>query len=235
MLPLPEASDRRRASATDTAHDPRPRKTRTITNTVHPDPARSPARSGLGPRPSPTVVFVRVIVRVAVGVVVFVEVVVVRGNSRRVVGARRPWIVVRRRRSWPCSPCVRLYPTVVPDCGADSPALAEARRRTILGDAEFVAAEGLRKSMDRLRDDDLFARLTRYLDFENADKTSNHVERENREFRNRQNSHYRMRSLQSLCALLELLTTRHPKPAQPAKLRRRPPDTVVHEEVRRAA
>ena len=53
----------------------------------------------------------------------------------------------------------------------------------------------------RLADDDLFRRLTAYLDFENAEKTSNHVERENREFRKRQKSHYRLRSLESICAL----------------------------------
>lgn len=46
-----------------------------------------------------------------------------------------------------------------------------------------------------LADDDLFHRLTRYLDFEGAKKTSDHVERENREFRKRQKSHYRLRSL----------------------------------------
>ena len=61
--------------------------------------------------------------------------------------------------------------------------------------------------------------MTRYIDFENADKTSNHVERENREFRKRQKSHYRMRSRASLRALLELLTARRPVPPEPVRLR----------------
>jgi hypothetical protein len=103
----------------------------------------------------------------------------------------------------------------------DSHGLAEERRRAILDDAEFQAFAGLAQSLGRLGDDDLFARLTRYLDFENADKTSNHVERENREFRKRQRTHYRMRSRRSLCALAEFLRVRRPVPAVPTKLRRR--------------
>jgi len=100
----------------------------------------------------------------------------------------------------------------------DSHALAEERRQAILGDAEFPALEALAKPLARFVDDDLFARLTRYLDFENADKTSNHVERENRELRKRQRVHYRMRSRRSLCALAELLSVRRPIPAVPIRL-----------------
>jgi hypothetical protein len=97
----------------------------------------------------------------------------------------------------------------------DSHDLAEERRQAILNDAEFRALEALAKPLARFGDDDLFARLTRYLDFENADKTSNHVERENRELRKRQKTHYRMRSRRSLCALAELLSVRRPIPAVP--------------------
>jgi hypothetical protein len=103
----------------------------------------------------------------------------------------------------------------------DSHGLAEERRQAILNDGEFCALEALAKPLGRLRDDDLFARLTRYLDFENADKTSNHVERENRELRKRQRTHYRMRSRRSLCALAELLNVRRPIPAAPRRLRGR--------------
>lgn len=104
-----------------------------------------------------------------------------------------------------------------------TPALAQERREAILADPQFATTPGIEKILGWLADDDLFARLTRYLDFENAEKTSNHVERENREFRKRQKSHYRIRSLASMCALLDLLSTRRPVPAQPRKLRRRPP------------
>lgn len=116
----------------------------------------------------------------------------------------------------------------------DTPELAEQRRQAILGDAAFVDCEGLAKVMKRLADDDLFERLTRHLDFENAEKTSNHVERENREFRRRQKTHYRIRSLESLCALLDLLATRRPQPEPDRRRRlrrRRPTDPQQQQEV----
>jgi len=114
-------------------------------------------------------------------------------------------------------------------------AQSEQRRQNILLCCEFNDLQGLEKSLKRLRDDDLFTRLTRYLDFENADKTSNHPERENRIFRKRQKIHYRLRSFRSLIALLNLLTVRNPMPEQPTRLRRKPPDHVVAKEVCRAA
>jgi hypothetical protein len=100
---------------------------------------------------------------------------------------------------------------------------AEAKRRAILDDAEFMAAGFLKDAVKLLADDDLFHRLTRYLDFDCAEKTSNHVERENREFRKRQKNHYRLRSLTSLCSLLDLLTTRRPITETPRRLRRKDP------------
>jgi hypothetical protein len=103
----------------------------------------------------------------------------------------------------------------------DSHDLAEERRQAILADAEFCALTSLQPVLGNLRDDDLFARLTRYLAFDNADKTSNHVERENREFRKRQRSHYRLRSLASLCAFLDLLLVRRDPPNEPRSLRKR--------------
>jgi len=103
----------------------------------------------------------------------------------------------------------------------DSHEIATQRRDAILNDAELLALKALAKPLARVRDDDLFARLTRYLDFENADKTSNHVERENRELRKRQKGHYRMRSRESLLALLTLLSVRRPVPTMPRKLLRK--------------
>jgi len=117
----------------------------------------------------------------------------------------------------------------------DSHELAEQRRKAILDDHEFNAVEALAKPLERLRDDDLFERLTRYLDFDNADKTSNHVERENREIRKRQKAHYRFRSLESLCALLQLLTVRKPVPGKPTKLVPSACSQASDEEVRQAA
>lgn len=64
---------------------------------------------------------------------------------------------------------------------AVSAAIAEARRRAILTDVDFQATPGLAWGVSHLADDDLFARLTRHLAFENAEKTINHVEREHEE------------------------------------------------------
>lgn len=102
-------------------------------------------------------------------------------------------------------------------------ALAEVRRRAILDDAEFQTTPGLEKGLGHLRDDDLFARLTRYLAFENAEKTSNHVERENREYRKRQKGCYRLRSLRSILALASLLRDRIRPRRVVTLLQRRPP------------
>ncbi len=83
--------------------------------------------------------------------------------------------------------------------------------------------------LGHLKDDDLFARLTRYLAFENAEKTSNHVERENREYRKRQKGCYRLRSLRSIRALASLLRDR-PRPRRVVTvLRRRPPVPTAEE------
>ena len=108
-------------------------------------------------------------------------------------------------------------------------ALAERRRRSIIDDAEFTAAPGLEKGLGHLRDDDLFARLTRYLGFENAEKTSNHVERENREYRKRQKGCYRLRSLRSIHALASLLRDRHRPRRVVTLLQRRPPVSTAEE------
>ncbi len=116
----------------------------------------------------------------------------------------------------------------------DTHDLAGERRRVVVGDATFAELDGLEPVLKDLRNDQLFARLTRYLAFENADKTSNHVERENRDFRKRQRSHYRLRSIESLCAFLDLLLVRRPAPDEPRRLRRRERPTESnpsHEEV----
>ena len=114
------------------------------------------------------------------------------------------------------------------------PEQAEAKRRAILDDEAFVGEEAFRPVLARLEDDDLFRRLTVYLDYDNAEKTSNHVERENREFRKRQKSHYRLRSLESICALLDLLLVRS-RPLRPYERLRRKPTSPTRKAVSRAA
>ncbi len=117
----------------------------------------------------------------------------------------------------------------------DSHELAEERRQAILDDPAFAGLPEVSKCLDRLRDDALFERLTRYLDFDNADKTSNHVERENREYRKRQKGHYRLRSRRSICALLNLLNIRKPISSEPVKLKLRPGPSERAKEVQAAA
>ena len=109
------------------------------------------------------------------------------------------------------------------------PAAAEGRRKAILADSEFKASSGLEAGLRHLEDDDLFARLTRYLGFENAEKTSNHVERENREYRKRQKGCYRLRSLRSIRALASLLRDRSRPRRVVTLLQRRPPTAIAKE------
>jgi len=84
---------------------------------------------------------------------------------------------------------------------------AEARRQALLQDPEFQGSP-VASLLEPLRDDALFRKLTVSLAYWNADRTSNDVERKNREFRKRQKGHYRLRSLPSLCALLDLVLLR---------------------------
>jgi hypothetical protein len=117
-----------------------------------------------------------------------------------------------------------------------SHALAEERRQAILNDPGFKALTGTEAVLRQLADNDLFARLTRYLDFENADSTSNHAERENREFRKRQGSHYKLRTRPSMIAFLDLVRVRRPVPEKPTRLIRRLAPTMAptREEVHEA-
>jgi transposase-like protein len=83
----------------------------------------------------------------------------------------------------------------------------EARRlrQSILNDPIFSEKEEFSALLEPLADDALFEKLLASLKYENAERTTNHVERRNREFRRRQRSHYKLRSLESLCALLDLV------------------------------
>ncbi len=120
--------------------------------------------------------------------------------------------------------------------GADVETAAEARcrRDALLSDAKLQALPGLSALWKRLLHAELWVRLTRYLGFENAKKTSNHVERRNRTYRKIQKWSYRYRSWASLCALQDLSATRDGYPAKPVRLRRRP-RASSEEEVRQAA
>ena len=98
---------------------------------------------------------------------------------------------------------------------------ANARRATLLADTQFAELASLLPIIAQIRDDALFEKLTVSLDFTNADRTSNHAERENREFRKRQLSHYCLRTVRSMRAFLGLMTTRRPPPKVARRLNRR--------------
>lgn len=72
-------------------------------------------------------------------------------------------------------------------------AAAQALRQEILKDPRFQADAHLCASLNRLRDDERFAKLTQFLAYENLNRTNNDVERDNRRFRKKQKSHYRLR------------------------------------------
>ncbi len=75
---------------------------------------------------------------------------------------------------------------------------AEVRRAGILADLQFAEVASLLPIIIQLQDHALFEKLTVSLDFTNADRTSNHAQRENREFRKSQLSHYCLRTVRSM-------------------------------------
>lgn len=106
---------------------------------------------------------------------------------------------------------------------------ARRRRLAILGDKRF-ALPFLAKLLGQLDDIFVFEKLIVALHYENAERTTNHVERQNREYRKRQKSHYRLRTRRSENALLAQMLflprpapRRHPPGSQALRPRQRPP------------
>lgn len=106
---------------------------------------------------------------------------------------------------------------------------ARRRRDAILADPKFRLAF-LEPLLAQLRDEALFSKLIVALDYENAERTTNHVERQNREYRKRQKSHYRLRTRRSERALLDQMLLlkrraprRHPVGDQRLRPRQTPP------------
>jgi hypothetical protein len=84
------------------------------------------------------------------------------------------------------------------------PETARARRDAILSEYKF-GLPFLAPLLRSLREDAGFEKLIVALAYENAERTTNHVERQNREYRKRQKSHYRLRTRRSEDALLGFL------------------------------
>ena len=79
---------------------------------------------------------------------------------------------------------------------------AEEKRLAICSSSLFQSKEVFSKALKKLEDKELFEKLTAYLQFENAVKTTNHVEGKNRSYRQRQKVRYRFRCESSIHALL---------------------------------
>lgn len=122
-------------------------------------------------------------------------------------------------------------------------AQAEQKRAAICADERMTKLDKSAPLLDKLNDLPLFEKLTAYLHFENAVKTTNHVERENRAHRHRQKVRFRYRSRQALQALLVLLHHRQrPKTYRDGTertiiklVRRRPEEHRQIQEVQQAA
>lgn len=120
---------------------------------------------------------------------------------------------------------------------------AEEKRAAICADEAFQALDKSVTLLKKLEDIDLFGKLTAYLFFENAVKTTNHVERENRAHRHRQKVRFSYRTERSLRALLTIIhhrkrpsTYRDGKPRKVIRLvRRRPTDNGLMKEVNQVA
>jgi hypothetical protein len=115
--------------------------------------------------------------------------------------------------------------------GPDVHDVDEARRlrAAILADPRF-RLPFLASLLAPLSDDAVFEKLIVSLQYENAERTTNHVERQNREYRKRQKSHYRLRTRRSEDALLGQMLflprrapRRHPLGAQTLRPRHRTP------------
>jgi len=139
-----------------------------------------------------------------------------------------------------------------------TPYQAQERRAAILKSREYQGEPRFAEVLQKLADNDLFGRLSAYLHFDNAVKTSNHAERENRTHRQWQKVRSSYRCELSLRALLTHLHHRlRPRrrkkgqaPPPPRRLRLRylflvqtpppefpeqPPAPAGDEEVRHAA
>jgi len=79
---------------------------------------------------------------------------------------------------------------------------AQEKRSAICSSSLFQSKEAFSKVLKKLEDKELFEKLTAYLHFENAVKTTNHVEGKNRSYRQRQKVRYRFRCKSSIQALL---------------------------------
>lgn len=105
--------------------------------------------------------------------------------------------------------------------GKPTPTEANGRRETIVANPAFVASPYLVGAMKIMSDEAKFAKVSVYLSYTNLDSTSNAPERDNRGYRKRQMTHYRLRDKRSIEIMLRRRLLRHGAPTIAARLTRR--------------
>ena len=86
--------------------------------------------------------------------------------------------------------------------GKPRPGTAQERRLRLLANPVYATSPLLTEAVKTMRDDEKFHKVALYLQFKNLNSTSNDVERDNRGFRQIQQTHYRLRSRTSLEGML---------------------------------
>lgn len=105
--------------------------------------------------------------------------------------------------------------------GKPRPSEAQWRRQSFLAKAEYQSCPILASARAILADQAKFDKVALFLHYANLNSTSNDVERDNRDFRKRQKTHYRLRAEQSIEALLARQQVRAGPPTTAERLRRR--------------
>jgi len=105
--------------------------------------------------------------------------------------------------------------------GKPRPTEAERRREAIVTNAAYLACPYLAGAMKALADGKKFAKVCIFLSYANLNSTSNEVERDNRGYRKRQTSHYRLRDAQSIQVMLNRRLLRDGAPRAAERLRKR--------------
>jgi transposase-like protein/predicted RNA-binding Zn-ribbon protein involved in translation (DUF1610 family) len=105
--------------------------------------------------------------------------------------------------------------------GKPRPKDAEWRRQYLVSRSEYQGNPILADALAILADKAKFQKVVVYLSYDNLNSTSNDVERDNRNFRKRQKTHYRFRSSHGLAVLLDRQLLRDGPPTIDTRLKRR--------------
>ncbi len=105
--------------------------------------------------------------------------------------------------------------------GMPHPATLRQRRDAFVAKWQDSPFAKMGKLAKKLGDDEFFEKLVAPFYYLNAEGTTDHVERDNREYRKRQKAHYRMRSERSIRGLRNRQLVRKPPVGPPVHLRER--------------